>query len=365
MGDNSHKKEVKDLFTKKYGYFFVNDYQNDPCLYVLNNQTGRAFVFDLGEITTLSSKMLLKVDTVFITHAHMDHLIGFDDLLRINIPCFKLRTLIGPEGISERIYHRIMSYSWNLLEKDQLQFLVKEIRSTGIKSFLISNTNGFIPQPVEDRKETSIDDTCVLTMDNKDKVYSLILDHGIESIGYLYQTASGFKVDSSKVDEIGAVCSKWVSELISKVEQAQFNDWIQVELKDGGSSRFRVDELYHKILEVVPSRSFGYITDFYFSESNIKKLISKFYGIDMLFCESTFMDEDYKKAHLKKHLTTYQAALIGAYLRVEDMRIFHFSKSYPNSEMIISEFRGFFDRYRKEDPSKIEQLINKELQRIK
>ena len=366
MSDEPKDVLMKDLFTKKYSYFFVNKHQKDPCLYLVNNLTGRACLFDLGEIHSLSGRNLLKVDTVFISHTHMDHFIGFDDLLRINIPSFKLKTLVGPKGIADQVYHRIASYSWNLLEKDQVQFLVKEITSNEVKTFLLSNTTGFIPQPVNASKDISSGLSYpVLSLDNQDEIYAVILDHGIDSIGYLYKTASKFKVDTSKLESLGASQGKWIGELISKVESAQFEDYINVELKDGTYSRMKVETLYHRILEVIPPRSFGYITDFYFSESNLKKLKSLFYGVDLLFSESTFMDEDYKKARLKKHLTTRQAALIGSALKVHKMNIFHFSRSYPDEKMVETEFNQFFDRFKTLDSSRLDHLIQEELQRIK
>ena len=40
-------------------------------------------MFDIGELHTLSSRDLLKVTHLFVTHTHMDHFIGFDNLIRI------------------------------------------------------------------------------------------------------------------------------------------------------------------------------------------------------------------------------------------------------------------------------------------
>ena len=366
MSEDLKELVVNDLFTKKYSYFFVNKHQNDPCLYLRNNLTGKACLFDLGDLHNLPSRMLAKVDTVLVTHTHMDHFIGFDDLLRINIPEFKLKTLVGPVGIVDQVYHRIMSYSWNLLEKDQIRFFVKEVGTDSSKTYLISNTNGFIPEPVKTGSNDSLDIMApVLSLENQDEIFAVVLDHGIDSVGYLYKTGSKFKVDSSKVESLGATPGKWIKELISKVESGNCEDSIEVELKEGSHSRIKVETLYHEILQVVPPRSFGYISDFCFSESNVEKIKSLFIGVELMFSESTFMDADYKKASLKKHLTTRQAALIGAACGVEEMNIFHFSRSYPDEKMLNLEFKEFFDSFKSLDQSKLDQLIQEEFQRIK
>ena len=360
-----NQKVLEELFTKKYKYYFVNNNQKDPCLVVISSTTGRACMFDIGEVCSLSGRDLLKVDYLFISHTHMDHFIGFDELVRINVPQFKTLVITGPTGISQNIYHRLSSYTWNLLDKDQLQFVVYELGSSGVSRFILSNTDSFIPRvyPI-DQAERICGDNFILKLGSNDELYGTLLDHGIESVGYLYKSASRFKVNVEGIKSIGAVAGKWVTDLISKIESGKFSDELEVSLISGEKRTFSVEFLYHKLIEIIPPRSFGYLTDFYFSKSNLDRISSLFSGVDIVFSESTFMDKDYTKAYLKKHLTTKQAALIGAMLRVDKMRIFHFSRSYSDCDMVESEFREFFDKFSGKDPDAIDQLIQEELSRI-
>ena len=61
----------------------VNPPYGDPSLYIPFAYRGEAILFDTGDLAPLSSREILKVDHIFITHTHMDHFIGFDRVLRL------------------------------------------------------------------------------------------------------------------------------------------------------------------------------------------------------------------------------------------------------------------------------------------
>lgn len=63
----------------------VNDSFGDPGLYVDFRDERRALLFDLGDIAVLPPRKLLRVSHVFVSHTHMDHLIGFDRLSRVSV----------------------------------------------------------------------------------------------------------------------------------------------------------------------------------------------------------------------------------------------------------------------------------------
>ena len=61
----------------------VNDAFGDPMLYVDFRDERRALLVDLGDISTLPPRKLMRLSHVFVTHTHMDHFSGFDRLLAV------------------------------------------------------------------------------------------------------------------------------------------------------------------------------------------------------------------------------------------------------------------------------------------
>jgi ribonuclease Z len=81
----------------------VNDPFDDPGLYVDLAFERRALLFDLGDIGRLAPRKLLRVSDVFVTHRHMDHFAGFDQLLRRLLGREKVLNLYGPAGMIDAV----------------------------------------------------------------------------------------------------------------------------------------------------------------------------------------------------------------------------------------------------------------------
>ena len=68
---------------KYFAFNFVNGLSGDPAIYVQNKKSGKAFLWDMAPLHNLSEKEQLKIESVFISHTHMDHFMGIDSLIRL------------------------------------------------------------------------------------------------------------------------------------------------------------------------------------------------------------------------------------------------------------------------------------------
>ena len=109
----------------------VNGRYGDPTVYVETLFEKSSLLFDLGEIASLSPRKIRRVDQIFVSHAHIDHFIGFDHLLRLLVGQEKTVHLYGPAGFAERVYHKLQAYRWNLVESygSDLVFVVSELET--------------------------------------------------------------------------------------------------------------------------------------------------------------------------------------------------------------------------------------------
>jgi ribonuclease Z len=90
----------------------VNGRYGDPTVYVETLFDKRGLLFDIGEIASLSPRKIQRVDQIFVSHAHIDHFVGFDHLLRLLVGREKSVHLYGPSGFAERVHHKLQGYHW-------------------------------------------------------------------------------------------------------------------------------------------------------------------------------------------------------------------------------------------------------------
>ena len=92
------KNTSPDPMSARFHPRLVNDPFDDPALYIPFAFEKRALLFDLGDLSRLPPKDILKISHCFVSHTHMDHFCGFDRLLRICLGRPRQLHLYGPEG---------------------------------------------------------------------------------------------------------------------------------------------------------------------------------------------------------------------------------------------------------------------------
>src|SRR5256885_12470120 len=105
----------------------LNGQTGDPALLVTLRWQGRALLLDLGRIDRTPAAVLLPIEAVFVSHTHMDHFMGFDQLLRIFLARDATLRLYGPEGLADCVAGKLAGYTWNLTEDYAFAVEVTEI----------------------------------------------------------------------------------------------------------------------------------------------------------------------------------------------------------------------------------------------
>ena len=128
----------------------VNGPFQDPALYVALRWQGDAILFDLGRIDRLNPANCLRLSHVCISHTHMDHFMGFDQLLRLTLPRDRELTFSGPPGLIDNIAGKLAGYTWNLTESYTLKLIVVERHAAHLTRASFRAATGFAREPLPD-----------------------------------------------------------------------------------------------------------------------------------------------------------------------------------------------------------------------
>ena len=159
----------------------INGPFDDPGLFIPFYFQNRALIFDLGDISCLASRELLKISHAFVTHTHMDHFIGFDRLLRTDLGREKTLALFGPTGFIKNVEGKLAGYTWNLVEKYNypLTLQIKEVNAQAIVCRRFRCSDRFRP----DGEAVEQPFNGILYQEPGFTVRAIILDHGIPCLG--------------------------------------------------------------------------------------------------------------------------------------------------------------------------------------
>lgn len=310
--------------------------QGDPAVFAFQKTTGEGLLFDLGSIDQMSQRNLMKVQHVFVSHTHMDHFMGFDRWLRVNIPHRRLLKIWGPAPFFERVQAKLRSYAWNLIDPDQLRFEVHEIRYDGkVAKALLTNNDNFAIKIDSEFAKTS----ALIRMADGALVSSAELQHvNIASIAYKVQGPDKQRFLHQNLEALELKSGPWISELQTRVAYGPHSGDFTI-----GDKTFALNELVSKLIRQESGSSFVYLTDLSFDRKNLKSLKDNFGESTRVICEASFLDADRERAVSKAHLTTRQAALIGMALNARHFQIFHVSTYYGHgAETSLAEAETFF-----------------------
>ena len=321
----------------------VNDAFGDPGLYVDFRDERRAVLFDLGDVTALPPRKLMRLSHVFVTHTHMDHFAGFDHLLRVVLGRKPRVALCGGPGFVAQVEHKLAAYTWNVVHRYDVELVIdaRELGTDGSgQRACFSSLRRFAREDCG-RFEPSGD---VLHEEPTFRVRGRFVDHDIPCLAYAIEEKAQVKVDKDRLLSVGLGAGAWLHELKRAVlAGAPAETPIRMQWRDrlGVHDETRqVGEVQQLILAIAPGRRIGYVTDLRYTESNVDTLERLLAGVDLLFIESVFLDEDADHAARKNHLTARQAGSIARRLGARAVVPFHFSPRYEGRDAeLIAEVR--------------------------
>ena len=322
----------------------VNPPFGDPGLYVEFRDERRALLFDLGDISALPPRRLMRLSHVFVTHAHMDHFSGFDQLLRVVLGRKASLVLFGGPDFVAQVEHKLRAYTWNVVHRYEVE-LVIEVCEIGVdrrgRWSRFSSRTGFMR---EDRSTFELADD-VLHEEATFRVRGRFVDHDIPCMAYAVEEKAHLRVATDRLAALGVTTGPWLRELKHAVlAGAPGETPIRLQWRDrqGEHAMTRqVAELRPLVLDVVSGQRVGYVTDLRYTEPNIETLSHLLADVDVLYIESVFLDEDQAHAARKNHLTARQAGDIARRVRAKAIVPFHHSPRYEGrSAELLAEVRA-------------------------
>lgn len=312
----------------------VNGRSGDPALYIETLFARTAILFDLGEISALPPRKVQRVELAFVSHAHIDHFIGFDHLLRLLVGREKTVRLFGPNGFIANVHHKLRAYRWNLADRflHDLVFVVTEVESAdAMRTARFRLKGGFAKEEVGSERITG----GVIYGDPSFAVTAAILEHRTPCLAFALEESAHVNVWKTRLAALGLPVGPWLRELKRAVIENRPGDFpIQID----ASGRALPLEALRGAVTITPGQKIAYVADAADTAANRSAIIDLVRNADLLFIEAAFAAADAVLAKERAHLTTTAAGRIARDAGVRRVEPFHFSPRYAGEhERMIRE----------------------------
>lgn len=259
----------------------------------------RSFLVDCGESTQMQLMRIQpnfhRINHIFISHLHGDHYLGLMGLL------FTMHL--------HRRVNDLHIYSQKGLD---------EIISTQLRySRSVLHYRIFFHRLDHRIIETIYEDDALT-------VETIPLSHKIPCTGFLFrEKLKPRRIDKEKLPQ---------GLLLQQIANLKLGEPIR---DDEGNVLYSNESLTYAPRK---SRSYAYCSDTAFDQ----QFIDQIKGIDLLYHEATFLEEDSSKALETKHSTARQAATIAKLAGVTTLLLGHFSARYKDLAPILEEAKAIF-----------------------
>ena len=266
----------------------------------LLNANERFFLIDCAEGTQVQLRKykikFQKISHIFISHLHGDHYFGLIGLLTSMHLLGREKELhiFAHESLKQIIYYHLDA------SKTELCYPL------------------FFHPIIE-----SLDD--IIFEDDRIQISTFPLDHGIPCNGFLFkEKLLPRKIISEKIKEYNIPIDK-----LQGIQRG--NDFID------GECVIKNDSFTISNRAAV---SYAFCSDTKYNED----ILDKIDGVDLLYHETTFMQDHKERALLTNHSTTLDAAYIAKKAKAKNLLIGHFSQRYRDHDLILNETKTVFTK---------------------
>jgi ribonuclease Z len=306
----------------------VNEPFSDPGLFIDFRFGRRALLFDLGDLTPLSPRQLLRVSHAFVSHAHMDHFSGFDRLLRVCLHRTMPLHLVGPTAFGDRVDHKLKAYTLNLLDEHSCDFVITAAEFNGDRFDRVCEfraRDGFRQREVSPARLPP----GTLLDEDEFRIAGVVLDHGTPCLAFAFEEKLRVNVWSEGLKLLRLPVGPWLSDAKRAVRRGAPDD-SEIVIRHDQSIPLGV--LKEHVLRTARGQKIAYVVDAAYDEKNIDRIVALARGADQLFIEAAFLDMDAEVAAQRRHLTARQAGGIAKRAGVSRFVPFHFSARYRDQE---------------------------------
>lgn len=254
---------------------------------------GKLLLFDCGEAAQRQAMIydinISKLEAVFITHTHGDHIIGIAGLIRTLALNKRSRPLLifVPRGGEDAIR--------KLLDFDKA-IIGYETRVVGIRAGKVYSDGNYT-------------------------VSAFRLNHNIPTYGYAFELGARLRFKKDKCAELG-------------IKGPMFRDLASRKSINIGGRRIGLNDVTYKVkgIKVV------YATDTRPSKTTV--VVAK--GADLLIHEASYGSELATMAKERYHSTAKEAATIAKAAGCRRLALFHISARYKDPSVLVTEAKKVF-----------------------
>jgi ribonuclease Z len=252
-------------------------------------------LFDPGEGTQrqmiYAEVTATQITKILITHFHGDHSLGL-------------------AGLSQRISLDRVPHEIEVYYPASGQAFYERLRRASI----YHDVSHIAPRPIKTSGP--------ILEGKKLRLSARRLDHGVETFGYRLEEHDGRTMLPEKLAEAG-LKGRAIKQLIQEG---------QIEIE---GRTVTLDEVsLHR-----PGQSFAFVMDTRLCDGAFELAE----GVDMLVCESTYLESERREARAHGHMTAKQAARVAKEAGAKKLVLTHFSQRYGSTKRFVAEAREIFD----------------------